>query len=244
MMPDCCIFLRRFLPVGLLALFLISASRSLADKDAGGALAVVKRLGDNTRAIATMSYHHKHQTIFRSNVMVYERVMSRTSQVMYERANQEIRVEFLSPYAKVRHFDEEASPPPTKDIFTGYSLWALNPEMQVTGWQLSLGPTPSSGHVVVIGRLAPDRIPASGYAPHWEALVDQSRNRLISVTHYADSGEIERTVGFEAYESFANGRVLLPLQVVGRDYARLNRLEITDTFSDMQVQAGASGGRR
>jgi hypothetical protein len=203
-------------------------------------LAVIKRLGENTRAITSMSFRHTLRVIYRSNVSSYEREQYRINLVDYDRASQKIRVECVAPYSRVEHFEGEGEgqPPPTKDVFTGFTLWALNPELLVGNWRLSFGVSPSQGMVIVIGRPPADQIPKSGYAPHWEAMVDQMRNRLISVTNFADSGEVERTIGLEAFQSFAGGRVVLPLRVRGREFARLNRLETIDDFSEMRVQAG------
>lgn len=212
----------------------------------GAALAAISRLGENTRAISHMSFRHVLRVVYRSNTTAFEREQYRINLVDYDRASQEIRVEYLAPYSRVEDYGAEGAlpAPPTKDVFTGFTLWALNPELQVANWRLTLGASPSNGMVIVIGRAPADQIPASGYAPHWEAMVDQVRNRLISVTHFADSGEIERTIGLESYQSFANGRAVLPLRVRGREFARLNRLETIDDFSEMLVQTGVVGKKR
>jgi hypothetical protein len=231
--------LRRKSAVAVVAVLV--GSPCLGDGKKSEVEGILERLASNVTRIETVEFVLTHDVLYRSRVRVLEKAFREVRRVHYEPEIDEILVEIFEPIHRSEDYGDEgeARHPATKAGFTGYPLWIFRPDLQVWGWETSLAPTAPSGHVVVKGRPAVNRS-VVGF-PHWEALVDLARNRLLSVTCYADSGEIERTLGFEAYMEFGVGAVL-PLRIRAVEYARLNMLVGTDTFE--QVSVGIEGAKK
>lgn len=201
--------------------------------------AILKQLEGNIRHIDRIEFKLSHLVVYRSVPPGVEQAFGDVRQVDYNRRADTIRHRILLPIAKELteegiEFEEEAIEPLTKAIFTGYPLWIMDPKLQVADQALSLAPTAPVDHVVLVGTPIGENLPAA--LPHWEALIDQKRNRVISVTQFADSGEVHVTIGFENYTKFLNGRVTLPLVVRSQEFARRNTLSSTDRFTDVVVR--------
>ncbi len=194
------------------------------------------------RHIDQLEFTLSHLVVYQSRPPGIKQAFGDIRQVQYNRRQDTIKVKILLPdlgeVDEEEEFEEEAIQPPTKVIFTGYPLWIMDPKLQVEGRALSLAARAPADHAVIVGTPTGDNLPAA--LPHWEALIDQKRNRVISVTHFADSGEVHITIGFEDYKEFLNGRVLLPLVVRAQEFARRNTLSSTDRFTDVVVRGSGS----
>ena len=201
--------------------------------------AILTQLEGNIRHIGRIEFKLSHLVVYRSVPPGVERAFGDVRQVNYDRSADTIKHKILLPITEDLteegiEFEEEAIDPPTKAIFTGYPLCIMDPKLQVEGRALSLAPTAPRDHVVLVGTLVGENLPAA--VPHWEALIDQKRNRVISVTQFADSGEVHITIGFEDYTEFLGGRVTLPLVVRSKEFARRNTLSSTDRFTEVVVR--------
>ena len=236
----------RFLPTAWVVTVMVASMATPGWPDGGGGQdieSILKQLEGNVRHIDQVEFKLSHLVEYRSIPPGVEQAFGDVRQVDYNRSADTIDVKILLPVSEdlteegVR-FEEEAFEPPTKAMFTGYPLWIMDPKLQVEGAVLSLAPTAPADHVVLVGEPAGENLPAA--LPHWEALIDQKRNRVISVTQFADSGEVHITIGFEDYTEFLNGRVLLPLVVHSQEFARRNTLSSTDRFTDVVVRGSGS----
>jgi hypothetical protein len=198
---------------------------------------VLDALSRNVKQIGALSFTGKHLVVYESRPSGTTFTFGILQKVDYDRVYDTIRVERLAPSQSVETFEGEPVQPVTKAAFTGMSLWILDPRLRASSYAVSLAPTAPPNHAVLLGFPGEDVLPPA--VPHWEALVNTQSHRLVSVTEFADTGEMHITIGFEGYAEFLGGRVVLPLRMRWREIARHNTLDGLDTFESVTVTGGA-----
>ena len=219
----------------------VAWSASAAPEETVAVKRVLDRLAGNVDQIGTLSFRASHVIVYRPLPSGTSFTLGILQQVDYDRIHDQIHVERLSPDHRILELESQAGGASPNATLTGISLWILDPWRQVSSYSVSVAPSAPSGHVVLVGVPSEEVLPLA--VPHWEALIDKTRNRLVSVTEYADTGEVHITLGFEDYAEFLGGRVVLPQKMLWREFARRNALEGRNSYDDLHVTGRGANGR-